>query len=137
MVVVGRRGEHSYVANAVRHEDEAVLARADARDVAECLAQTADFHAQPRAVRFICMSGAKSACKQRFAGRIAWPCFGQRTREREQHRPCLKRNRFARKAYSVTAGIDDERLRGKQGLDLVEPQRLFTAARNRTVRQVS
>ena len=30
----------------------------------------------------------------------------------------------------MTAGIDDECLRGKQGLDPVEPQRSFTAARN-------
>ena len=108
MVVVGRRGKHGYVANAVWHEHEAVPACVDARDVADRLAQTADFHAQPRAVRFVCMSGTKSACKQRFAGRIFWPCFRQRTREREQHRPCLKRDRFARKAYGVTEGIDEK-----------------------------
>ena len=54
------------------------------------------------------------------ARRVVGPRLGQRAGQREQNRTRLERNRLPDAAHSVTAGVDDERLRCKQRFDFVE-----------------
>ena len=65
---------------------------------------------------------------QRVARHVAGPRLAERPREREQHRPRGERDHRACVAHRVTAGVDDQRLRRQQRLDLVEPERALLAA---------
>ena len=76
MRFICRRGEHDHVAGANRHERKAILGRVDPGNCHQRLAQTPDFDAQSRAMRFIGMFGAERAREQRGPWRVIRPRFG-------------------------------------------------------------
>ena len=97
-------------------------------------AQPADLDAQPRAMRFVGVLRAERARDERVPRHVARPRFGQRAREREQHRTRRERDHRAASTHDVAAGVDDERVRRQQRLDLLEQERALLAARDQARR---
>ena len=89
-------------------------------------AQPPDLDAQPRAVRFVGVLAPGRRARSASRATRRGPCFGERAGEREQHRAASRaRHGRACLAHDIAAGVDDERRRRQQRLDLVEQQRAF------------
>ncbi len=74
-------------------------------------------------MRFIGLATTEGIPDQRGARHVGRKGAGEAAGEREQHRPAGERHRGVTEADRAPAGIDDERIRGEQRLDLVEPER--------------
>ena len=118
MVSFDGRRQHSDHIRPGRFQYEASLRRVQSAQRPECFAQPPDLDTQPRAMRLIGITRPKGARDQRFARDIFGPRLGEHAGEREQHRTTSKRNDAPPGAHDLAAGIDHERVRSNQRLDL-------------------
>ena len=130
MLLLDRSRQHDDLAGVARHQCEPPLRRVHLGQRAQHAAQPPDFDAQARAMRFVGELQAECACDERVPGHVLRPRFAQRAGEREQHRAPGERDRRARMAHDVAAGIHDEGVRCQQCFDFFEPEESLPALRD-------
>ena len=97
-------------------------------ETAQLASQTADFHTQTRAMRFV-RELRTECCRQKILSRhISGPRLAERAREREENGARRERHRCAPIAHDVPAPIDDERSGFLKRLHIFQEEEAFAAS---------